>query len=221
MYRLRKFLFDVSSRLSAYFFHMAFYKAGRYKSAWMNTSWMGTRVYKSPLDMWLYQEILFEKKPDFIIETGTAYGGSALFLAHVMDIIGHGQIITIDTVQNDVPRHPRITYLTGSSTDPIMVGKVVEYIGDKTVMVVLDSDHTKDHVLNELRAYCDIVSKNHYLIVEDTNINGHPVHKSFGPGPWEALEAFHKESDSFIIDGERESKYLFSFNPRGYLLKVR
>jgi cephalosporin hydroxylase len=87
-------------------------------------------------------------------------------------------------------------------------------------MVVLDSDHHMPHVLNELRIYSKLVTKGNYLILEDTNINGHPVDRKFGPGPMEALEAFQREDSDFVSDRSRE-KFLMTFNPKGYLRKIR
>ena len=86
-------------------------------------------------------------------------------------------------------------------------------------MVILDSDHGKDHVLNELRTYSPFVTKGSYLIVEDTNINGHPVLHDFGPGPMEAVEDFLKENQNFTVDKSKEKFYL-TFNPKGYLRKI-
>src|ERR1700677_3924698 len=112
-----------------------------------------------------------ETLPDVVIETGTWHGGSALFLAMVCDAIGHGRVITIDVDPGDpLPEHDRITYLRGSSTDPDMLTRVRELTGQATsVMVILDSDHDREHVLAELNAYGDIVTVGGYLIVEDTN----------------------------------------------------
>lgn len=220
MYRLRKKAFLLFSKIAAYFFHKVFYGLGRYGGTWMNTWWMGNRTYKSPLDLWVYQEIVFEKKPDIIIETGTAFGGSALYLANIMDIIGHGELISIDTEKNDVPNHDRITYLNGSSVDNSILEIINKSIIKKKVMVILDSDHSKKHVLEELKIYSNIVSTGQFLIVEDTNIGGHPVHKKSGPGPWEAVRDFLEQDSRFQIDRSKE-KYLFSFNPKGFLYKVK
>jgi cephalosporin hydroxylase len=87
-------------------------------------------------------------------------------------------------------------------------------------MVVLDSDHSRDHVLNELKAYSPLVTKGNYLIVEDTNLNGHPVHPSIGPGPMEAVTDFLRYNDEYQIDKERERFYI-TFNPNGYLKKIK
>jgi cephalosporin hydroxylase len=197
-------------------FHELYYDSR--DTTWKDTRWRGVRAQKCPLDLWVYQEILHEVQPDLIVETGTAEGGSALFLASILDLLGRGEVITIDLLlRSDFPRHPRITYLNGSSTDPMIVGHVSDLVGeDDSVLVILDSDHTKDHVLAEMRAYGPLVTKGSYMIVEDTNINGHPVLPDFGPGPWEAVEEFLQGNDQFQVDRSRE-KLLMTFNPMGYL----
>jgi len=118
------------------------------------------RTLKLPLDMWIFQEIIFGTKPDVIVETGTFNGGSALFMATLLDTIGKGRVITIDIEDFPrKPRHDRITYLIGSSTSDEIVAKVRSLIRkDETVMVVLDSDHHAEHVLNELRIYSEMVT---------------------------------------------------------------
>ena len=110
-------------------------------------------------------------------------------------LINHGQIITIDIAsKKGRPRHDRIAYILGSSTADEIVAQVQELIkGSKTVMVILDSDHTMQHVIQELRIYSKLVTLNSYLIVEDTNMNGHPVAPEFGPGPMEAVDEFLKD----------------------------
>jgi cephalosporin hydroxylase len=198
-------------------FHRQYYESG----IWRNTFWLGVAARKCPLDLWIYQEILFETRPEVIIESGTESGGSALFLASVCDLIGEGKVITIDLQDNPLrPKHPRITYVSGSSVAPETVDLVKKEIESKTrVMIILDSDHGKDHVLKELRAYADLVSPGSYLIVEDTNVNNHPVAEDFGSGPMEAVEEFLTTRDDFNIDRERE-KFFLTFNPKGYLRRV-
>ena len=185
------------------------------------TRWLGVPIQKFPTDLWIYQEIIFEERPDVIIETGTANGGSALFFASLFDLIGKGEIITIDV--EDVkkrPKHDRITYLLGSSISEEIIEQVKRVAnGKEKVMVILDSDHHKEHVLNELRIYNSFVTEKSYLIVEDTNINGHPVAKEFGPGPLEAVEEFLKENKHFVVDKNKE-KFFLTANPRGYLKKT-
>lgn len=199
-------------------FHRFYYDAGR--STWQDTRWFGARTLKLPLDMWVYQELLYEVKPDVLIECGTFEGGSALFFAHMFDLMKSGRVITIDVAAHAVPSHPRITYLRGSSTSAEIVAQVRSLIkpGEK-VLVALDSDHSRNHVLGELKAYAQLVTPGSYVVVEDTNVNGHPVYPAFGPGPMEAMEAFRVENRNFQIDSSRE-KFLVTFNPRGYLRRV-
>lgn len=202
-------------------FHKLYYSSHVFGKTWDNTYWLGVLTSKCPLDLWIYQEIIFEMKPDVIIETGTAHGGSALFLASMCDLVNNGKVITIDIENRKVSKHNRITYLIGSSTSKEIVETVENLIKNKDkVMVILDSDHNKTHVLNELKIYSKFVTKSSYLIVEDTNINGHPVIPDFGPGPMEAVEEFLKENKNFAIDKIKE-KFLLTFNPKGYLRKVK
>lgn len=182
--------------------------------------WHGIEIAKNPMDLAVYQEILWEHRPDTIIECGTFKGGSALFLAEQLDVAGHGRIFSIDVVPDPVPHHSRITYLSGSSVDPKIVERVrVELaIGDK-VMVILDSDHAYGHVLAELLLWSPLVAKGQYLVVEDTCINGHPVLPGWGRGPFEATADFLRDHKEFCVDRSRE-KFLSTFNPSGYLLRV-
>ncbi|MBM4285054.1 MAG: cephalosporin hydroxylase [Deltaproteobacteria bacterium] len=190
-----------------------------HETTWRNTWWLGHRVLKCPLDLWIYQEILFAVQPDVIIETGTYEGGSALFFAHLLDLLGKGRVLTIDIVQKDLfPQHPRIDYLHGSSVDPEMVARVRAAVrpGD-AVLVVLDSNHERDHVLAELNIYSELVTPGSYLIVEDTVLTEMAPHLEAGPK--EAVEAFLPGHPHFKVDDSRE-KYLLSFNTRGYLQRV-
>lgn len=201
-------------------FHRLYFEARAFNMTWRNTHWMGHPILKCPLDLWLYQEVLHRVRPAVVVETGTAFGASAHFLASMMDIIGTGRVITIDIEDRpDRPTHPRVTYLTGSSVAPEMVEQVRSLVGaDAPVMVLLDSDHTQGHVLAELEAYSPLVSSGSYLVVEDTNLNGHPVEPAFGPGPMEALETFLAAHSTFAHDPSMD-KFLLSFNPRGFLLR--
>jgi cephalosporin hydroxylase len=215
-------------------FHKLYYDASVLNKTWTNTQWMGVLVQKNPFDLWNYQELIYQLKPDLIIETGTLLGGSAYYFASLCEHFGKGAVVTIDIddIEKTLPKvksiptkvrpeHPRLSYIQGSSTDPEIVKRVKGMIkpGDQ-VLVILDSDHTKAHVLDELRIYGPLVPKGSYLVLEDTNINGHPVYPGFGPGPMEALEEFLKENHDFVID-EGMEKHLMTFNPKGYLRKVK
>lgn len=202
-------------------FHKLYYNAHTVGKTWLDTYWFGIPTQKCPLDLWVYQEILFELRPDMIIETGTANGGSALFLACICDLIGNGNIITIDIEKKERrPQHERITYLIGASTSTEIVEKVKCLIKEKEkILVLLDSDHSKENVLKEMHVYNEFVAVGSYMVVEDTNVNGHPVFEEFGPGPMEAVEEFVKENKNFVIDKSKEKLYL-TFNPNGFLQKI-
>jgi cephalosporin hydroxylase len=202
-------------------FHQVYYGIGdQNRGTWKQTFWMGTYVEKCPLDLWIYQELLHAIRPQLIVETGTMQGGSALYLCHICDLLNIGEVITIDVrLPQNPPSHPRLTYLTGSSTDPQIIHQVQERAGGSApVMVFLDSDHSCRHVMDELRAYHPLVTPGSYMIVEDSNINGRPVLPGFGPGPGEAIEQFLNENRYFEVDRTCE-KLLLTFNPGGYLRK--
>jgi cephalosporin hydroxylase len=205
---------DASSLIDQ--FHTLYYDGK--ERTWGNTFWLGHHVLKCPLDLWMYQEILHEVQPEMIIETGTYLGGSALFLASICDLLGSGQVLTIDVDRREGrPRHPRISYLTGSSTSNGILRQVRRRAeGASRILVILDSGHAKEHVLAELHAYAPLVTVGSYLIVEDTNLNGHPVDRDHGPGPAEAVAEFMKGNDAFVRDESRE-KFMLTFNPGGYL----
>jgi len=203
-------------------FHLLFYDSRVFGKTWVDTTFLGTKLEKCPFDLWVYQEILYEIKPEIIVECGTYLGGSALYLASMCDLLDHGEVITIDILERkNRPQHKRIEYILGSSTSPEVVAKVKARIqGRSPVLVILDSDHKKEHVLNELNIYGEIVTRGSYLIVEDSNINGHPVKPEFGPGPMEAVNEYMKNNSSYIVDKTKE-KYFLTFNPQGYLRKLK
>ena len=202
-----------------------------------STRWMGFPICKPPTDLWTIQEIIFDTAPTLIIETGTWYGGNALYMAIIsdcMEVYGlDGKIISID-IENPYdeksttslrPRHHRIEYLFGSSIDNEIVEKVKSKIRpEDKVMVMLDSDHSKSHVIEELKIYSKLVTPKMYLIVDDTNLNGNPVvvmDDKFviqGEGPNEALQEFMETNNDFEVDKSRE-KFLLTFNPGGFLRK--
>lgn len=197
--------------------HDVFYQS----DVWTKATWLGAQALKNPLDLWIYQEIMFETQPELIVETGTYRGGSALFLASMCDMLDRGEVVSIDVepLREDYPQHPRITYLGGrSSTDPDVVAEVRERAADRNVLVILDSDHSQGHVEAELAVYAPLVPVGCYLIVEDSNIGR--IRKDLLPGPFEAIETFLTGSDAFEIDRARE-KFLITFNPSGYLRRVK
>lgn len=203
-------------------FHKLYYQSRQRGLTWGDTHWLGTQVLKCPLDLWVYQELIVSYKPDLILETGTYMGGSAKFLASVCDLVGHGEIITVDIKERDGrPQHDRITYLTGSSTsEEIRVEVAKRAEGKQRVIVILDSAHEKPHVDAEIAAYKGLVQSGGYLVVEDTHLNGNPIRSDFGPGPMESVDEFLSSTDEFEIDPFGE-KFLMTFNPRGLLKRVK
>jgi cephalosporin hydroxylase len=200
-------------------FHRLYYHSP--DRTWQNTRFLGVDVWKTPLDLWLYQELIHEQRPDLVIEAGTKFGGSAFFFARMFDLIEHGEVVTIDVeAQAGRPEHPRITYLSGSSADPAIFASVRERLGDGKPLIVLDSSHRRRHVLAELRLWSPLVPVGGYLVVEDTHAGGHPVTTRIGRGPWAAVDDFLAETDDFVVD-ESMHKFFLTFNPRGYLKRVR
>jgi cephalosporin hydroxylase len=201
-------------------FHRLYYHVS--KRTWKDTWYRGVRTYKCPTDMWIYMELIDELAPGLVIETGTYRGGSALYIADRLETIGAGNVVTVDVNEPpNPPQHPRLTYLTGSSTDPTIVEKIAGMIPEGSpVLVILDSDHSRDHVAAELEAYAPLVPVGSYLIVEDTNVNGHPAAPDFGPGPMEALWDFMATDPGFESDARCE-RYFLTQNPSGYLKRVR
>jgi cephalosporin hydroxylase len=163
-------------------FHRLFYNSGWF--TWSDTKWLGSPDAEVPARPLGVSGDSPGAPTGLIVESGTAFGGSALYLASICDLLGHGEVVTIDVEPYpDRPVHDLITYITGSSTAPETVDQVQALVGGREPMlVILDSDRTKNHVLNELRLYAPFVSRGSYLIVEDTDVNSHPVLKNFGPG---------------------------------------
>lgn len=194
-------------------FHCALYA----HEPWLKTYWRGHHVLKIPSDLWLYQELVMRVRPRTVIETGTDAGGSALWFADLLEYVD-GRVYTIDVQARDGrPRHPRLTYIQGDSTDPGLLSQL-ETMVEPPVLVSLDSDHLQAHVARELDCYAPLVSEGSYLVVEDTNLNGNPVHLAHGPGPLEALVAWLPQHPEFAIDPVYEDRYLVSFNTWLYRL---
>jgi len=183
-----------------------------------DTFFMGVPVLKCPLDLWVLQEIIWETKPTLVIETGTAYGGSALWMASILEQLGDGSVLSIDaSLQVRLPMHRRIEYLERSSIDQTVTGilTVVDPRQGRRWMVILDSDHSKQHVLKELELYASLVTPGNYLIVEDTCIS-ESIFPEKLPGPAEALAEWLPKHPEFEVDRSRE-KFGVTWNPGGYL----
>lgn len=204
-------------------FNRAYYDS----MVWRRTRYLGILTQQFPTDLWMLQEIIADLKPDFIIETGTYHGGSTLFFADVMDRINeHGKVITVDIdpkiekASTFATFRNRVEAIKGDSVSPEVISEIARRVGGGTVLVTLDSLHTKEHVLKEMNIYSKFVTAGSYLIVQDTNINGHPVYPTFGPGPMEAVEEFLKNNRDFEVDRSRE-KFMLTAYPSGFLKKIR
>ena len=194
-------------------------------------TWLGLPIIQLPQDIVATQEIIWKSKPDVIIETGIAWGGSVVLYASVLQLIGKGKVVAVDLnlmdhVSDQIMSYPfsdRIHLYKGSSTDPQIISKVRSHIEPgQTVMVLLDSNHTHQHVLEELRAYAPLVTKGQYVVVSDTVVEDIPAQKHrtrpWGPGdnPKTALYAYLKETKRFEIDQEINRKLLLTYTPDGY-----
>ncbi len=183
------------------------------------------QTYKSPTDMWNYQEILVSLQPALLIEFGTCHGGSALFFSSVMQQIGRPYVvvsvdITASRISEKTKADPNIRLLTMSSASPEARDsiKILRQNYPGPAFAILDSDHSKQHVLAEMTNLRDILVAGDYVVVEDSNVNGHPVLRSFGPGPYEAVKEYiRKYPQDYEHDFERELKFGLTFAPNGFL----
>jgi cephalosporin hydroxylase len=186
---------------------------------WAITTWRGVHVMKPPTDMWVYQELINEIKPDLIIETGTCHGGSALFMRDVLNLVSpDSRIISIDITHDglrDKARVPGIEFYKGSSVDNETLIHVKAHIAAyevKSVMVILDSDHEEPHVSRELELYAPLVTKGSILIVEDTSNH---------PGPIAAVNSWALRHSN--IDFKKNlmgEKFMLTFNRDGFWEKI-
>ncbi len=209
--------------------------ADRYKYTY-NFTWMGRPIIKFPGDMVAQQEILWKIRPDLVIETGIAHGGSLIFTASILELLGEGEVVGIDIDirkhnRDEIEKHPmfkRITLIEGGSTDTAIVDQVRKFTeGKKRVLVILDSNHTHQHVYDELLAYAPMVTVGSYMILPDTFIEFFP--KGYyadrpwdvGDNPYTAMKKFMSETDDFVIDDHWTSKCMITESIDGYLLRVK
>jgi cephalosporin hydroxylase len=197
---------------------------------WNSLWFQNVRIIKNPLDLWMLQQTAYEMRPDFIVETGTWQGGSALWWAHTLTGMGldHARVLTVDLqdLTKTAAAHPlwmkHVEFVQGSSTDPKIVAKFAERVRGRRVLVNLDSDHSMQHVLNELRLYAPMVGPGGYIAVEDTHLDGIPTHPEQGPGPTAAIRQFLAEpaGKDFEQDFTREALVMTSY-PGGWLRRKK
>jgi cephalosporin hydroxylase len=194
-------------------------------NVWKRMAWHGIRTLKLPSDIWNYQEIIFERHIEHVIETGTRHGGSALFFAETLAARGaRGPVVSIDidAQSRQIQSHPHIRFLLGDSAAAAMVEKTFAMLpADRgALFLIFDSDHSRDHVLRELRAWVPRLRTGDYLVVEDTIVNGHPVRPEHGPGPMEAIREYLAEAPGLLThDRAREAKFGTSCASRGYYVR--
>jgi cephalosporin hydroxylase len=195
-------------------------------NVWKGMTWHGVRTLKLPSDVWNYQEIIFERRIEHVIETGTRHGGSAIFFAETLAARGaRGPVISIDVdgLSNQAGKRPGLHFLLGDSASPSMVERALAYLPPARgpLFLILDADHSRDHVLRELRAWVPVLQPGDYLVVEDTIVNGHPVRPDHGPGPMEAIRDFLSGSPGLLVhDRAREAKFGASFAARGHYVRA-
>lgn len=183
------------------------------------TSWLGTPIWQNVLDLWTIQETIAELRPALLIETGTNRGGSALFYAHLMDLLGTGRVLTIDVLRLHELDHPRIDFIQGSSTAADVVDRVRQAAAeaDGPVMVILDADHDRDHVAQELELYAPLVTPGSLLLSQDGVIDRVGFFRDSRPGPLEANREFLRRHPEFEHDSELGDRFLLTHHPVGWL----
>jgi cephalosporin hydroxylase len=204
-----------SRPVATLYHHDLIYKTGNFRSL----EWLGVPIWQNPLDLWTIQEAISSVKPGLLVETGTDHGGSALFYANLMDLLGQGEVITIDIVRKHSLEHPRVRFLHGSSTDPEIVEQVrVAAAGtDGPVMVILDGNHDRDHVAAELELYAPLVTPGSLLLSQDGVIDRFRIFSDSRPGPLEANRNFLSQHPEFEHDRKLNEQFRLTQHPLGWM----
>lgn len=201
-----------------------------------NFNWLGRPILQFPQDIMALQELIWEVKPEVIVDVGIAHGGSLIFSASMLELIGRGEVIGVDI---DIRSHnrkaieehflsKRIKLIEGSSTEDTVVEAVKEFIGSKSpVLISLDSNHSHEHVLKELQLYSPLVTRDSYLIVFDTIVELLPAGAvkdrpwDKGNNPMTAVNSFLENTKDFTLVKAVEDKLVITAAPGGYLKRVR
>lgn len=194
---------------------------------WKKVTFLGVPCYKSVGDLWSYQEILTELRPQLVIEFGTLMGGSTLYFAEILNLVSPGgRVLSVDikhtAVFDCVRRHPAIELLEADTLSSAVFARITELREQHPgpAFWIIDDDHRKEHVLAELKQMRDFTLPGDYVVVEDGNVNGHPILPGWGPGPYEAISAYFEEfPDDYRQDAKREQKFGFTFAPSGFLIR--
>lgn len=195
-------------------------------NVWKNMTWHGIRTLKLPSDIWNYQEIIFERGIDHVVETGTRHGGSAVFFAETLAARrARGPVVSIDVdrAARQVAACDGVHFLIGDSAGAALADQALALLpaARGPLFLILDSDHSRDHVLRELRTWVPRLATGDYLVVEDTIVNGHPVRPDHGPGPMEAIAQYLAEAPGLLAhDAAREAKFGASFAARGHYIRA-
>ena len=192
------------------------------------TKWRGITCLKTTSDLWNYQEIIVERNVSLVVEFGTYWGGSTLFFLDLLDSMGgNRKLLGVDSALGNITRlavdNPKADLMECSSVDPKVAVEIQFLRGHYPgpMFVILDSDHSKDHVLAEMESLRSVMKAGDYLIVEDSNIAGNPVYGEWPDGgPYAArAEYFERYPEDYMYDTEREEKFGFTYSPKGYLIK--
>ena len=210
-------------RLAGFIYHKWYYERDK---VWTGTRFLGITTMKSVSDMWNYQEIISDIKPAFIVEFGSFAGGSAIYFNMIGRAVNPDiKVLSVDIdhglLDPRVKEYPEIEFLESSSTEKSVIRRIADMRAAHPgrAFFILDSDHSKAHVLNEMLGIRNVLQASDYVIVEDSNVNGHPVARNWGPGPFEAMdEYFLRYPDDYIRDTEREQKFAFTFATNGFLI---
>lgn len=188
-----------------------------------HVTWLGQPVWQNVLDLWAIQEAISEIRPAVLLECGTNRGGSALFYAHLFDLMDHGRVVTVDIEPMHELEHARIEFLIGSSVDEPVLGRMraIAQSADGPVMVILDSDHTAAHVTRELDAYHEFVTAGSLLICQDGIIDELPMFEAARPGPLVAIREFLSRHPEFTVDTRYDRRFLVTHHPEGWLRRNR